>query len=144
MIALDTNVIVRIVTADDPDQVRAAKAVFEAGDLWVCKTVLLETEWVLRYSYELDRPAIQEVFRKLLGYPQLQVEDRNAVLWALPLYEQGLDFADALHLASSGDADRFVTFDKPLAKATRGLENGPLVVLLKSAEPQPAPDAKRR
>lgn len=137
MIALDNNVIVRIVTADDPDQLRAARAVFEAGDLWVCKTVLLETEWVLRYSYELSRPVIQKAFRKLLGYRQLQVEDRSAVLWALPLYEQGLDFADALHLASSGDADRFATFDKPLAKATQGLEDGPLVLLLKSTEPQP-------
>ena len=130
MIALDTNVIVRLVTADDPDQLKAARAVFEAGGLWVCKTVFLETEWVLRYSYELGRPAIREVFRKLLGYPQLQVEDRSAVLRALALYDQGLDFGDALHLASSGDADRFATFDQPLAKRSRGLEDVPVVVLL--------------
>jgi predicted nucleic-acid-binding protein len=133
VIALDTNVIVRLVTADDPGQLKAARAVFEAGDLWVCKTVFLETEWVLRYTYELRRPAIREVFRKLLGYPQLQMEDRNAVLRALALYDQGLDFGDALHLASSGDADRFATFDQPLAKKIRGLKDGPVVVLLKSA-----------
>jgi predicted nucleic-acid-binding protein len=132
VIALDTNVIVRLVTADNPGQLKAARAVFEAGDLWVCKTVFLETEWVLRYTYELRRPAIREVFRKLLGYPQLQVEDRNAVLRALTLYDQGLDFGDALHLASSGDADRFATFDQPLAKRTRGLKDGPSVVLLRS------------
>lgn len=132
MIALDTNVIVRLVTADDPGQLKAARAVFEAGDLWVCKTVLLETEWVLRYSYELGRPAIREVFRKLLGYPQLQMEDRSAVLRALILYDRGLDFGDALHLASSGNADRFATFDRPLAKRTRDLEDGPAVVLLRS------------
>lgn len=130
MIALDTNVIVRIVTADDPDQLQAARAVFETGDLWVCKTVLLETEWVLRYTYELSRPAVRETFRKLLGYPRLQVEDRSAVLRALTLYDQGLDFADALHLASSGDADRFATFDRPLAKRIRELEGGPSVILL--------------
>lgn len=73
MIALDTNVIVRLVTANDPGQLEAARAVFEAGGLWICKTVFLETEWVLRYTYELKRPAIGEVFRKLLGYPQFQV-----------------------------------------------------------------------
>jgi len=131
VIALDTNVIVRIVTADDPGQLRAATAVFETEDLWVCKTVLLETEWVLRYTYELSRSAIREIFRKLLGYPRLQVEDRSAVLWALNLYDQGVDFADALHLASSGDADRFATFDRPLAKRTRDLEGGPSVILLR-------------
>jgi predicted nucleic-acid-binding protein len=130
VIALDTNVIVRIVAADDPVQLDAARAVFEAGDLWVCKTVLLETEWVLRYSYELSRETIQETFRKLLGYPRLQVEDRNAVLRALTLYEQGFDFADALHLTSSGEADQFATFDGPLAKRAQGLEGGPPVVSL--------------
>jgi predicted nucleic-acid-binding protein len=130
VIALDTNVIVRLVTADDPEQLKAAKAVFEAGELWVCKTVLLETEWVLRYSYELGRPAIRETYRKLLGYPRLQVEDRSAVLRALSLYDQALDFADALHLASCGDAEQFATFDQPLAKRARGLEGGPEVVLL--------------
>ena len=128
MIALDTNVIIRLVTADDLGQLKAARAIFESGDLWVCKTVFLETEWVLRYSYELSAPAIREVFRKLLGYPRLQVEDRSAVLRALALYDQGLDFADALHLASSGGADRFATFDQPLVKKTRGLKDGPIVV----------------
>jgi predicted nucleic-acid-binding protein len=132
VIALDTNVIVRLVTADDAGQLKAARAVFAAGDLWICKTVFLETEWVLRYTYELKRPAIREVFRKLLGYPQLQVEDRSAVLRALTLYDQGLDFGDALHLSSSGEADRFATLDRPLAKRTRGLEDGPVVVLLQS------------
>lgn len=143
MIALDTNVIVRLVTADDPDQLQAARALFEAGDLWVCKTVLLETEWALRYSYELGRPAIRGVFRKLLGYPQLKVEDRGAVLQALSHYDQGLDFADAFHLASSGDADRFATFDRPLATAIRRLEDGPVVVLLKGAESLPAQEEKQ-
>jgi predicted nucleic-acid-binding protein len=136
VIALDTNVIVRLVTADDSDQLKAARAVFEAGDLWVCKTVFMETEWVLRYSYELSPPAIREVFRKLLGYPRLQVEDRIAVLWALSLYDQGLDFADALHLASSGEADQFATFDQPLARKTRGLKDGPVVVLAESLRPR--------
>jgi predicted nucleic-acid-binding protein len=46
VIALDTNIIVRLVTADDPGQLEAARAIFKAGDLWICKTVFLETEWV--------------------------------------------------------------------------------------------------
>jgi predicted nucleic-acid-binding protein len=133
VIALDTNVIVRIVTEDDPKQLKAALKVFKADSLWICKTVLLETEWVLRYSYGLSPKSILSTFRKLLGYPQLQVEDRQAVLWALRLFEQGLDFADALHLASSRGAARLVTFDQPFAKAARSLEGGPTVELLSRA-----------
>jgi predicted nucleic-acid-binding protein len=133
VIALDTNVIVRLVTADDPDQTAAAREVFEAGDLWICKTVLLETEWVLRYSYKVSRDSIRKAFRGLLGYPHLQVEDRGAVLRGLHFYEVGLDFADALHLASSGDADRFATFDRPLAERAWELEDVPVVDLLKGA-----------
>lgn len=135
MIALDTNVIVRIVTADDPGQLAVALEVFRSGELWVCKTVLLETEWVLRYTYELPRAAILEALRRLVGYRNLQVEDRAAVLQAVSLFESGLDFADALHLASSADARRFVTFDGTLAKRAKKAqrEAGPPVDLLRAA-----------
>ena len=135
MIALDTNVIVRIVTGDDPEQVKVAHKVFDSDSLWLCKTVLLETEWVLRYSYGLGPEPIRSAFRKLLGYPRLQVEDREAVLRALLLFDQGMDFADALHIASSGDAHRFATFDRPLANAARRLGARPVVDLLVPPRP---------
>ncbi len=136
MIAIDTNVIVRVVTADDPGQLEIALAVLRSRELWVCKTVLLETEWVLRYSYELPRAAILEAFRRLLGYRNLQVEDRRAVLQAISLFESGLDFADALHLTSSADAERFVTFDGTLAKRAKKVQRevGPPVDLLRATE----------
>jgi predicted nucleic-acid-binding protein len=132
VIAVDTNVIVRLVTADDPGQLETARALFQGGDLWICRTVLLETEWVLRYSYELNRTVIQEIFRKLLGYSGLQMEARDAVLRALVLYDRGMDFADALHLVSSGEADLFATFDRPFAKLAQDLESEPQVMLLKA------------
>lgn len=135
MIALDTNVIIRVVTADDPGQLAVALEVLRSGELWVCKTVLLETEWVLRYTYELPRAAILEALRRLLGYRNLQVEDRGAVLAAVSLFESGLDFADALHLASSSEAQRFVTFDGPLAKKAKKIQReiGPPVDLLRAS-----------
>lgn len=135
MIALDTNVIIRVVTADDPEQLAIALEILRSGELWVCKTVLLETEWVLRYSYELPPATILEALRRLLGYRGLQVEDRGAVLQALSLFENGMDFADALHLASSAGAERFVTFDRPLAKVAGKVrrEGLPAVDLLGSS-----------
>ncbi len=131
MIAIDTNVVVRIVTQDDPEQAEAAREVVQAADrLWLPKTVLLETEWVLRHCYSLSREVILLTFWKLLGYRPLCAEDRSAVQQALEGYAAGLDFADALHLASSSGATRFATFDKRFAKVARRLKEGPEVELL--------------
>ena len=59
MIAVDTNVVVRIVTADDPEQTEVARKMLQDAErLWLPKTVLLETEWVLRHGYDLSREVI--------------------------------------------------------------------------------------
>jgi len=133
MISLDTNVLIRVLTADDLAQLKVALTIIRSGEpLWVCKTVMLETEWVLRYTYKLSREAILVGLQGILGYRALQVESRGTVLQALRLYEKGMDFADALHLVSSTEADRFATFDRELAKAakTHGGDDIPAVELL--------------
>ncbi len=130
MISIDTNVIVRVVTADDPDQLAVALKVMRLDGLWLCKTVLLEIEWVLRYSYRLSPQTIREAIIRLLGYPNLSVEGPEAVEVALDLYAAGMDFGDALHLASSNGADRFMTFDRALSKAALGKTAVPSVELL--------------
>lgn len=131
MIAVDTNLLVRVVTRDDPQQAeRAVQVLEEADSLFIPKTVLLELEWVLRYSYELPVAVIADALRRLLGYRKARIEDRPAVLQALAWYATGLDFADALHLASSSAAERFVTFDRKLKKAAGALADGPVVTLL--------------
>lgn len=116
MIAVDMNVLVRLLTGDDPAQTRLAADLFAQESIFIPKTVLLKTEWVLRYGYELSPTVILTAFRKLLGLPQVDVEDNNALVEALARYEEGMDFADALHLASVGEADQFATFDAHLKK----------------------------
>lgn len=116
MIAIDTNVVVRLLTNDDPAQAARAADLLARERVFVPKTVLLETEWVLRYSYELPQPVVLAAFRKLLGLPQVAAEDATAIARALELYEGGMDFADALHLASARGATAFATFDTRLAK----------------------------
>jgi predicted nucleic acid-binding protein len=69
------------------------------------------------------------VFR-LLGLQSLTVEGESAVLRALGWYRQGLDFADALHLASSSAAERFVTFDRRLARTANKVRASPEVDLV--------------
>jgi predicted nucleic-acid-binding protein len=132
VISLDTNVLVRVVTADDPGQLAIALAVMQSEDLWLCRTVLLELEWVLRFTYKLSRQVLLDTFVRLLGYRNLSVEAPGQVHLALDLYRGGMDFADALHLAASASADRFVTFDRPLADAAPNLEGLPQVELLEA------------
>jgi len=119
VVAVDTDVLVRLLTRDHAAQTARAVAVFRASPVLVPKTVLLETEWVLRYSYGLPAAAIARSFLGLLGLPTVTVEDVRAVHLAIRMLEHGIDFADALHLASSASATRFVTFDAKLVKRAR-------------------------
>lgn len=130
MIALDTNVIVRVLTQDEPRQARKAAAVLRSGRAFVPKTVLIEVEWVLRKAYRFTPDAINGGLRKLIGLEGLEVEDRPAVISALARHADGMDFADAVHLASSSAATAFATFDGELAKGARRADAAPPVRLL--------------
>ena len=104
MRAVDTNVVVRFLTRDDPAQASRAKAVIEAGDVFVGTTVLLETEWVLRSVYGFAREDVARALGALAGLPGVSVESPVLFGEALQRTESGMDFADALHLALRGDA----------------------------------------
>ncbi len=129
MLAVDTNVIVRVVTNDDPEQSPRAIALFERERIFLTKTVLLETEWVLRFSYQLSREAIVRALRKVIGLQQVELENIGVVVMALDWHEQGMDFADALHLAGSAKAVGFATFDEKLVKLAQRLQAKRMVVV---------------
>jgi predicted nucleic-acid-binding protein len=116
MIALDTNVVVRFLTADDAAQARRARRLIESNEVLVPATVLLEAEWVLRAGYGFGQEQIQTCFLALLGIPTLHTDAPDRVNQALDWYAAGLDFADALHLAFSQSAEQFATFDDKLVK----------------------------
>lgn len=119
MRAIDTNVVIRFLIADDRRQAAAARAVIEAGDIFIPTTVLLESEWVLRSGYDIPPSQIAEGLRALAGLPGVTVGNPAAVAHALDGIENGMDFADALHLALSEGCTTFLTFDKKLRAATR-------------------------
>ena len=128
MIAIDTNVLVRVVTNDDPAQAKRGMNRMRSDTAWISRTVLLETEWVLRHAYGLDAAAIGKAFSTLLGVASVEVESRAAVLRALSWHGSGMDFADALHLAVSDATSAFVSFDRDLAKAAKRAGATPRVV----------------
>jgi predicted nucleic acid-binding protein len=73
----------------------------------------------LREHVSWRTTAIAKSFLALLGLPTVTVEGAPAVHLAIHMLERGIDFADALHLASSANAERFVTFDAKLVKRAR-------------------------
>lgn len=114
MIAVDTNVVVRYLTADDPIQSPAARALVDHEDILFLTTVALETEWVLRSVYALPPSEVASRIASFAGLPTVRVEQPAELMRALDHFRAGLDFADALHLVGAGGCDGFVTFDRRL------------------------------
>ena len=125
--AIDTNVLVRFLTRDDERQAQIARAAIQSQTIWLTKTVLLETEWVLRFSYNFSQEKVNQALRAVLGLPQIAIESAEQVLLALNWHSLGMDFADALHLAGSASVEKFVTFDQKFAKLANTLKCAPSV-----------------
>jgi predicted nucleic-acid-binding protein len=127
MTALDTNVLVRIITNDDRAQAaRAANFLREQEQVFIPKTVLLELEWVLRSAYRIEPSAVVSALRDILSVSNVEIEDEAVVTHAIEWHERGMDFADALHVASAGRERNFATFDNRLRRKVRRLGIGEL------------------
>jgi predicted nucleic-acid-binding protein len=138
VIGLDTNVLVRYYVGDETDegsrrQRELARQLIESGKpLAVCKTVLLELEWVLRGYYKFAGADVALVLNHLLGQEHIRVEDRSVVGHAVQLHAAGLDFADALHHASYADCASMSTFDdRRFARRAKKLNLTPTVGVLR-------------
>ena len=136
MIGLDTNVLARYYVQDEADvealkQREAARRLMESGrPLMVCKTVLLELEWVLRGYYKFSTAEIARVMNHTLAVPQATVEDRASIVQALSHCEAGLELADALHHASNRGCDSMASFDdKQFARRARRMGLAPAVAV---------------
>ncbi|MCX7168874.1 MAG: type II toxin-antitoxin system VapC family toxin [Proteobacteria bacterium] len=117
MIGLDTNVLARYYIEDKSDaeagrQRMAAQRLIESGrPLMVCKTVILELEWVMRGYYGFAPTEVASVLRHLLALPHVTIEDRSTIELALSVGDLGIDLADALHHASYRSCASMASFD---------------------------------
>lgn len=114
MRAVDTNIVIRYLTGDDQAQTVRAKAVIDAGDVFISTTVLLESEWVLRSGYGFTPNEVSTALRALAGLPGIFVESPSLLHEALAHFDSGMDFADALHLGAAAQCEAFLTFDRRL------------------------------
>lgn len=119
--AIDTNVIVRFLTGDDPEQAEKSRRLIGEGALFVPTSVLLESEWVLRSAYDFSGIEVVQALRAFCGLPGVTLEDTPLAARALDWAEQGMDFADALHLGRAEDCSAFMSFDRKLARTADAL-----------------------
>ena len=115
---IDTNVLVRHLTGDPPEQApRATAYLASADELLLADLVVAELVYVLESFYEQPRERVAELARAVIGFPAMRVVDEPVLLRALEVYElDRLDFAEA-HLAACAEATgvgRVVSFDGAL------------------------------
>ena len=121
MIAIDTNILVRLLVADHPAQYKASHTLFSSEDIFIPDTVILETEWVLRAAYALSPLEVCTAFGKTFGLPNVTITHPALMLQVITWHESGLDFADAMHLAHSQDKKCLKTFDNQFIKNAKKL-----------------------
>lgn len=119
MRAVDTNVLVRLITRDDARQMAAAEA-FVARGAWVSHLVLAETTWVLASVYQLSQEDIATAVEMILQHEYLTLQDAETVSAALAHFRRrrALGFSDCLVLAIATKAGHVPlgTFDRDLGK----------------------------
>jgi predicted nucleic-acid-binding protein len=89
--------------------------------VWVSKTVLLETAWVLQSLYGFETIEVSQALKGFAGLRNVRLEDAMNVASAFEWATQGIDFADALHLSSSAGTNRFLTFDRRFVRRAKRL-----------------------
>ena len=117
MRAADTNVLVRLITRDHPQQVKSAEA-FIASGAWVSQLVLAETAWVLDAVYERTPQQIATTVEMLLDHETLVLQDADVVTAALECFRRhpAVGFLDCLLVATARKAGHLPigTFDRAL------------------------------
>ena len=128
MISVDTNIIVRFLTHDDDQQYKKAFSIFNSHEVFISDTVVLETEWVLRYAYDFSAKDICNALINLFGLKNIHLSNPAFMSQAIEWRMNGIDFSDAMHLTQCQQYEKLYTFDKKLSHKASGLSNC-LVVL---------------
>ena len=119
MRAVDTNVLVRLITRDDPRQAASADR-FIADGAWVSVLALSEATWVLATVYGRNPDQLATAIEMLLNHEHLVIQDSDIVFAALDLFRSrpALGFSDCMMLQLARKAGHLPlgTFDRRLGK----------------------------
>ncbi len=131
MIAFDTCMLVRFLADDDQAQADLAEALMRDNTVFLPRTVLLETEWVLRSRYHKKREELLSFFKLLLKIENVVLEDAVQFEETITWYGMGADFADAMHLAACEQVVLY-TFDRDFCKQARKLKMTPNIQIVQA------------
>lgn len=123
VVAVDTNILVRLLTRDDETQYQVSYALFQAEEIFIPDSVLLETAWVLRYAYDFAPAALCTALRKLLGLKNVRLNNPALIAKVLEWHEGGLDFANAMHLSTCQRLPQLKTFDERFIRRAQALSS---------------------
>lgn len=119
MRAIDTNILVRLIVRDDPEQVGRAEAFVEHG-AWISLPVLAETVWVLKSVYGVSRGRIGTAVSMLMEHDRLALQDEDVVRRAHATFarERSVEFSDCLvvELARKAGHVPVGTFDRTMSR----------------------------
>ncbi len=129
MIAIDTNVLVRVLVNDPKAEEQCQLArdlIITNKDIWVCRIVLVETVWVLQSSYKFSKDQIVAVLEKLIEHPSIHLEDADNLDNVLTLYSaSNAGFADCLILDNAQHRQLVLhTFDLKLSRVHGAMQVG--------------------
>lgn len=117
---LDTNVLIRHLTGDPPEQARRATAFLaQADELLLADLIVAEAVFVLESFYEVERVRVAELVRSIIGFPTVVVVDASLLLRAIEIYEvDQLDFAEAYLVANAetSGVGAVASFDRSIDK----------------------------
>jgi predicted nucleic-acid-binding protein len=118
LIALDTNVLVRYIVEDHPEQARQAReAIEDAETIFISHLVLAELSWVLESCYDVSHRKIGDILQDLIDSKQVRIRDASSIREAIRHYEEkSADFSDCLILEQSRSqgCSTLMTFDEKL------------------------------
>lgn len=129
MLAIDTNIVVRLLTDDDAAQTSKVRGLIVEHEVFVATTVILETAWVMGSTYRHSRSEVHHALSAFVRLANVRLEEPERIEQALIWLQQGMDFADALHLARTQGCEAFVTFDRPLSRLARRIDAGSVTLL---------------
>lgn len=119
---VDSNVLVRHLTGDPPDQAaRATRFLAEVDELLLADLIVAEVVYVLESFYTVERSRVAELVRAILAFDRLRVVDEELLLRAVEVYEiDRLDFAEAYLVASAerSGVDAIASFDRSIDRVT--------------------------
>lgn len=116
MIAIDTNVVLRLILDDDRHQIDAIRHLMQRQRLFVSLTVLLETGWVLESRYRLPRSQVAAALDGIAALDGVAIGRAVLARWAIDRYRAGGDWADMIHIVSAAKTDGFATLDRGLRR----------------------------